>query len=283
MNDGGNPYAELNLTLEPRSTEGRLRQYFYPPVTLGWYAGWTSILGDPRWASLIAWLITLLIGSVAATKAARPQLGIALLAFVAVQPGWFLLLTGSFTEPLAAMLIAASMAALSRCPTLAAVLLGLALASKQHLSLVVPMVLLAWWAVDRTRAMTMGVVALGAFSVGMAFGPDEYLKAVLLGPTLTTPNPDGVNLYALANAVGPELSSPSLIPVLAAILLSVMVGRQPIRTGWPARQIAIIMATFLFLIPFAIWSHWMIVTLLMTIAAFQLVTDDTVQMQADSP
>jgi hypothetical protein len=279
---GGNPYAELDLTLEPGSTEGRLRQYFYPPVTLGWYAGWTLILGDPRWASLIAWLITLLIGSVAAIRAARPQLGIALLAFVAVQPGWFLLLTGSFTEPLIAMLVAASMAAISRYPTLAAVMMALALASKQHLLLVLPMVILAWWVVDRTRAMTVGFVAFLAFSIGLAFGPNEYIAAVLTGPTLTTPNPDGVSLYALANALGLELSLLSWFPILAALLLSISLARQPIRTGWPARQIAVVMATFLFLIPFAIWSHWMIVTLLMTIVAFQHATDVAVEIQADS-
>lgn len=266
--DGGNPYTDLDLTLEPGSTEGRRRQYFYPPVTLVWYSGWTFLLGDPRWGSLIAWLVLLMIGSAAALRSAHPSLGLALVTFAGIQPGWFFLLAGSFTEPLIVMLIATSMAAVNSRPRLSAGILGLALASKQHLLLAAPLVVLSPWRSARIYAVLAGATTVLAFAIGFLFGPGEYLAAVILGPTLAEPNAEAINLYALGRMFGLELRWPQWVAVVVATLVGLLVSIRPRSSSWPSGNMAAVFAAFLLLVPFAIWSHWMIVTLLLSISVF---------------
>ncbi len=265
---GGNPYTDLDLTLEPGSDEGRLRQYFYPPVTLAWYSIWTILLDDPRWGSLLAWLVILIIGSVASLRSPHPELGLAIVAFVAVQPGWFFLLTGSFTEPLIAMFVTIAMATMVKRPRLAAVMLGVGLASKQHLLLALPAVFLRWWRSSRMHAVLVGATAVTLSLWGASSGRRHTFQRFCLAPTLASPNADSVNLYALGTVFGLDFAWPQWIAVLAATLVGLFLSTRRRSSSWPADHIALVLATFLFLIPFSIWSHWMIVTMMLSISAF---------------
>jgi hypothetical protein len=268
LSEGSNPYTDLNLTLEPGQTSGPLRQYFYPPVSLAWYSTWTLALGDPRWGSLVAWLVLIGLGSAFALRSENPSLAISLLAFVAVQPGWFFLLAGSFTEPLVVMLIATSIAVGSRRPTLAMTILGLGLASKQHLLLAAPILAIDLWRSYPRRSIVLVVSTTAAFLSGIAFGPVAYLRAVLVGPTLAMPNNDGVSLHAVLEKFGLALPSPTWLPVAAALAVTLVVAKSRVSSGWPANRIALVMATFLSFVSFAIWSHWMIVTLMLALSLF---------------
>jgi hypothetical protein len=263
---GSNPYQELDLTLEPDSTEGRLRQYFYPSLTLSWYSLWTISLGDPRWGSLIAWLALLTLGAVSAVRGRDPSAGVALVTFAAVQPGWFMLLAGSFTEVFAVMLIAVSMALARRNPTLAAIVLGLGISSKQHLILAVPLVLVVLWPHRRREAILTVIAAGASFLSGLVFGVSTYLRAVLFGPTLALFDPEGVSLYAAFGRLGFDIPTPQWFAIPAALVATVWLARRASFIGWPADGVAGVMAGFLALVPFAIWSHWMMVTLLLTVA-----------------
>jgi uncharacterized membrane protein len=177
-----------------------------------------------------------------------------------------MLLAGSFTEVFAVMLIATSMALVRRHPTLAAVVLGMGISSKQHLLLALPLVLLVLWPHRRREAIVTVIAAGASFLSGLVFGVSTYLRAVLLGPTLALPDPQGVSLYATLHRLGVEIANPQWFAVLGAVVATLWLARRRSFVGWPADGISGVMAAFLALVPFAIWSHWIMVTLLLTVA-----------------
>lgn len=264
---GGNPYSDLNLISEPGSATGPLWQYFYPPVTLAWYSMWTIFLGDPRWASLVAWITILATGSIAAMRSFDRSLSTAILAFAAVQPGWFFLLAGSFTEPLIAMFVSLSLATTTKLPRLGAVILGLALAAKQHMLLALPVAVMDFWHWARQNAMILAVAALVGVATGLAFGSVDFVSAIM-APSAARPNADGVNLYALGSVFGLDLIASSWLAAVVASLVGILLSWRNSSASRLLDHMSVVVSTFLFLVPYAIWSHWMIVTMLLTISMF---------------
>jgi hypothetical protein len=239
-------------------------------VTLAWFSGWTLVLGDPRWASLIAWLAALAIGGWILMRIPQPAWGVTLLAVTAVQPGWFMLLTGSFTEPLLMLLVVGFVALRGGHPTWGAVVLGLGLGAKQHLLLAVPAVLIGWSSYDRRRGTIAGLTAIGAFALGGVFGPAQFLSATVVDLAVAAPvNAQSVTLTGLLAAFGIAIAIPDLLSIALSVVAGLITIRVPLRPAWQLRATAASVATFLALGDFAIWSHWTLVAVLLTIGGFE--------------
>lgn len=266
LSTGGNPYADLDLSQDLTDPSSKRWQYFYPPVALAWYSGWTMVLGDPRWAGLIAWLGALAIGGWILMRIPHPAWGVTLLAVTAVQPGWFMLLTGSFTEPLLMLLVVSFLALRKLHPTWGAIVLGLALGAKQHLLLAIPALLVGWNGYDRRRGTIAALTAIGAFALGGAFGPAQFLTATVIDPAVAAPvNLQSVTLIGLLSAFGITIAIPAFVAIGLSVGAGLLASRAPLRGAWQSRAIAASVATFLALGDFAIWSNWTLVAYLLTI------------------
>jgi len=113
--------------------DGRLQFGFpYPPIVLLYTAPAQLLAGDFRYAYLLA----MLMGGVLVAAIGRFTRSALLLAAVLLfTPRTFYVLEMGWTEPLSAMLLAATVLTALRWPRLAPVALGLVVASKQYLPL----------------------------------------------------------------------------------------------------------------------------------------------------
>jgi hypothetical protein len=262
---GANPYADLDLLQDLSDPSSKRWQYFYPPVALAWYSGWSMVFGDPRWASLIAWLGALAIGGRTLIRLPKPAWGVTILAVTAVQPGWFLLLTGSFTEPLLMLLVVSFLVVQREHPTWGAVLLGLGLGAKQHLLLAIPAVFIGWSRYDRRSGTIAVLTAIGAFSIGVVFGPVQFLSATVVDPAVSAPiNLQSVTLTGFLAAFGIMIAIPALVSIGLAVAAGLLAIRAPLLHKWQLRATTASVATFLALGDFAIWSNWTLVAFLLT-------------------
>ena len=196
------PYYGPGLVVDGELTIG----FPYPPLSLLLVAPAELLAGDPRYAHLVA------IGGAALLMAAsRPgptATGAALLYLFT--PWTFLMVAGSWTEPLVVLFLAATVTAALRAPRLVGVALGLLIGVKQYMLLALPLALwqlardgktrwrMGWQSVVVALAVTVPFVLwdLGAFwwsTIGslavQAFRPDSLTYLAVLpgdwGPRLS--------------------------------------------------------------------------------------------------
>ncbi len=163
---GQNPY-ELAF---PAAPPGQVDDCFtYLPGTALLTAPGVWLGGDARWAELVLLLAAaaLLIRQVWTRGGAR--LGLALLAVLV--PGTVRVVQQSWTEPLLLALLVAVAVLIDRGRFAgAAAVFGLALATKQHVVLLVPLLLLAWPPRPcRARLRDLSIVAAVAAAVTLPF------------------------------------------------------------------------------------------------------------------
>src|SRR5262249_55404593 len=103
--------------------------YPYPPLTLLLTAPAQILFGDFRYAQLLAMLLT----GVFIALVRPDRVGMLAAALLLFTPRCFYVLESGWTEPLSAMLLAASVLCAVRSPRALPVALGLLLASKQYL------------------------------------------------------------------------------------------------------------------------------------------------------
>ncbi|WP_088287363.1 glycosyltransferase 87 family protein [Kineosporia sp. A_224] len=160
LGSGHNAYSEVWV-----GPPGIMRAFTYLPWTGALVSPGRWLLGDVRWALLAAMLLAALALRAAsrtpvadaATSAAGPVAGAVLL----VLPGTATQAEQAWTEPLLlACLAGAAVALLRRRTWLAVLLVGLALASKQHIAVLLP-VLALWHRFGLRRTVLAGLVAAG--------------------------------------------------------------------------------------------------------------------------
>lgn len=250
--DGRSPWTGLGVTdTSPiAAEEAVIDGYPYPVVTLLITAS-GAVAGDPRLALWIAWLIGLLV----LLARAAPSSGRVLVAgaFLAVPTP--VIMIWSWTEPVTLAGIAVAVA-LWRRPVLSPVLLGLALATKQYLVVLAPVVALMR-TTPRRRILTL-VTAAAATLSGLLLGrgyPDALLGFHAGRPV----REDSTNLPGLL-----ELGATDPIVLnSAALLVAAGLG------VWSARRVvgprslmlvaAGVLATFFLLSAQAFANYWWLV------------------------
>jgi hypothetical protein len=213
----GNPYGEA------KEFEG----YPYPPVVLMTY-GLTGSFTDPRIISVISSLAFLGgLGWLAVRRGSLVASGVTLssLLVVALTPlnglVWFM----AWTEPLTLLLFAGAALTWRRSSVWSGVFLGLALASKQYLVLLLPLVLLhrddGW----RKRP----VIALGSAAVsllaGLVLGPTVFIGAIFGNLTTIGFRPDSQSLPGLANDLGLGFALPNWLWIMLSLVFVTLMAR----------------------------------------------------------
>lgn len=220
--DGVNPYVaaatqNTNRYLdEPALIEG----YAYPPLALITYTLSDWLFGDTRWVNALALVAVALIlvwprrwsGEPVPVAVAAVPLAIALLPSLGhvLRQGW--------TEPISLPLLAAAVYLWRRRPVEAAVLLGLAVATKQYFVLLAPMILL-WNDEHRMRrSMIVGGVVALTVAPFLIWDAGSLWDAVVFPSLEAAPRPDSMNLIALG------ITPPSWASWAAAAAIGVALG-----------------------------------------------------------
>lgn len=198
--------------------------YPYPPVTLLTY-GTTAGLTDPRIVSVAAWFVV--IGALAWRSLRRDRADAAFAGFliVASTPIWLVTLYTAWTEPLQIALFAAAMWLWRRHVVWSAVLLGLALASKQYFIVLLPLLLLMKVERRVTRLAVAGLVALVAWAPPLLVDASNYLDATVRTPLSFGFRPDTLSLPGLMAAMGIDFSMPHWLWLGMVAVIGVVAGR----------------------------------------------------------
>ena len=226
---GQNPYTDVvrfedgNPYQEGRVFEG----YPYPPVVLGTY-GLAGSITDPRLISSAAWLFFLgWLGwrAVRQRSGETSNLSLAVLMVLGLSPlnslVWFM----AWTEPLTLALFAIAAILWERYPKSSGIFLGLALASKQYLVFLAPMLVLHRDRGSRTRSMLAAGVAGLTILVGLAPSPPAFLRSTIGNLADISFRPDTQSLPGLLSALGLQMSLPNIIWIVVGLGVTTLLAR----------------------------------------------------------
>lgn len=229
------------------SVGGRLRFGFpYPPLSL-LLALPGSLLGDHRFAQLMA--ITIAAAAIAFLRPSR--LGTLAMALFLFHPRGFYVLEQAWTEPFVIMLFATFLFAAVRAPRGAPWLLGLLLAVKQYLILILPLLpLLAPWCVPKKNLPRLALQALAvAVAITAPFvlwDPGAFYTSVVAVHLAQPYRPDSLTFLALLpDSTAAALAILSPLAALGALGLALARGpRTP--SGFAAAAALVLFAFFAF-------------------------------------
>ncbi len=224
--EGINPYTDAVVVPNgsPWAPDGSvITGYAYPPSTLIGYAG-PRLLGlDPRITSLAAglllcaWLAFRAWRSDFAVTASALSIGVSGLSV------WPVVQFSGWTEPLTAGLLLIAAVNWGR-PLASAILLGLALGSKQYMVFAGVVLLLysGSYAVQR-KAVALGLV-VGLLAFALALGPVAFIDAIFVNLLEIGFRPDSQSLSGLLKTVGIEYNLAPLAWVGISLLVALILG-----------------------------------------------------------
>jgi hypothetical protein len=221
--DGRNPYTDAySVNTSPFAPEGaEFVGYTYPPLALVAYAGSDVVFGDPRWASVIAIALVIVLITRPWQMMTKHQ-AVALialgLAFV-VNPWLGTVVWFGWTDPISLPLLLGAALLWRKNPVWAAVLLGVALGTKQYFVMALPL-LLAWNDSFRWKRLSIagGVAALSILP-GLLFGPANFWNATI-GPSIGAQiRPDSSGLAGIG------WETPFWLVIALSIGVAVWMGR----------------------------------------------------------
>lgn len=209
--EGVNPYTDAVKILNgsPYAPEGTIIEgYPYPPVVLIAY-GSAGAFTDPRLVSTVAWLAILgWAGAAALARSSDSQSSLGVCLLLATAPGWPLIWFSAWTEPLSLVLLLLAVLAWQRGPLISGVLLGLALASKQYLVFLTPLLLLHrdenWVKRLITAALTVIVTLLPAILID----PASFYTATIGNLADIGARPDSQSISGLLEGIGVQFELP---------------------------------------------------------------------------
>jgi hypothetical protein len=152
--------------------------YPYPPLSLLLAAPGHLVAGDYRYAHLVAWIgAAAFVGYLGASTFIK--LAAALLL---TQPRGFFVLEQGWTEPIALLLVAATLFAMTRRPDLAAWPSGLLAVTKQYLLLAAPLIVRFAWPLRRRWRFLLAAAGIAALvTVPLAIvQPRAFVESVVL-------------------------------------------------------------------------------------------------------
>lgn len=225
---GANPYGDAVEVPDgnPFSPEGStIVGYPYPPVVLLTY-GLTGAVSDSRLVSAIAWLAILTWLAIRA----RPSSDLSgtkasVLLLVATAPAWPAVWLAGWTDPLSLALLLMAAIMWEKNLIWSAVLLGLALASRQYLVFLIPLLLLMD---DERRWQRVGVtLATGVVTLlpPLVIDAPAFINATVLNLANIGFRPDTQSLSGLLYSLGIELALPTVVWIAVSLVFAALVGR----------------------------------------------------------
>jgi hypothetical protein len=225
--NGQNPYTDAVRVSNgsPFAPEGAVIEgYTYPPVVAGTYA----VAGadfDPRLVSSVAWLGVLAwLGWLARGQHAEADTAYAMFLMCAGLAIWPVIWFASWTEPLSVGLFMMAAVFWRRRPFLSAVMLGLALASKQFFIFLAPLLLLHRDEMKYKRlGLSVGVAAVTVL-IALIPDPDAFITATLLNLTEIGNRPDSQSLSGLLASQGIDFFLSPVAWIALGLTLSALLG-----------------------------------------------------------
>jgi hypothetical protein len=215
--EDGNPYQE------GRVFEG----YPYPPVVLATY-GLAGSVTDPRLVSSVAWLFFLgWLGwrAVRWRSGEVSSLSLAVLTVLGLSPLISLVWFMAWTEPITLALFTVAAILWKRYPKSSGLFLGLALASKQYLVFLAPMLVLHRDRGSRPRSVVAAGVAGLTILVGLTPDPPAFLRSTIGNLADIAYRPDTQSLPGLLGDLGLQLNLPNVVWILVGLGVATLLAR----------------------------------------------------------
>jgi Glycosyltransferase family 87 len=268
----GNPFAPAESVVEG---------YPYPPVALSAY-GLAGAFTDPRLISAACWLTFLgwlALGAwrKASDEDSRIKLSVLLLMSLAPLGSevWYM----AWTEPLTLFLFLLAALTWRRAPLWSGVLLGLALASKQYLIFLLPLVLLNRDEGWRRRSTAVVVAAGVTLLAGLAPNPSAFIRATIGNLTGIGFRPDTQSLPGLANEYGVSFMLPNWLWIVVSLVAVALLSRFS-RTRSGFMMSAGLGLGIAFIVGLAFPNYWFLVAGLIAIGT-ALGSADQVDLDSD--
>ncbi len=225
----------------------------YPPVTLLWYSIGDWISGDPRAGGAVGWLV--LVAGALFLRVADHRPVVVMLTSGALP----LMLWTGWTELFTVAVLVAAVSLWSRAG-LSSVLLGVALASKQYMIVLAPLVAVVGDQPRRLRRLLPLVVAACLALAGFALG-EGYLDATVGVYAEFDARPDSASFFGFLSVLGLGVSPPFWLAPVAGLAFAALVAMRwrPITLvqllGGSARTLAV----FFLLGTQAFSNYWFLV------------------------
>jgi hypothetical protein len=271
--DGENPFSDAVRFFNgsPNVGPGAVFEgYPYPPIVLFTF-GLVGGLTDPRLVSIVAWFAVLAWFAKAALSTRDQSDGhLVIFLMLATLPEWPLLLFMSWTEPLSLALFLAAALTWRRSAVVSGILLGLALASKQYLVFLAPLLLLHRDQGWRKRAATATATALVVLVPPLLIDPVAYYDAIIGNPTGVGFRPDSVSLMGLLDGFGIRFEPAHWVWLVYGLAVAVLVSLgSRVWSTFLGRAGLILGLTFFMSVAFA--NYWF---LIMGMVAISTILDD---------
>jgi uncharacterized membrane protein len=142
-------------------------------------------------------------------------------------PGWPIVLVLGFTEPLTLVLFTLGLLLWDDHPLAAALLGGLAVASKQYMLVVAPILLIAAYRRDRKFAGVIALAGVATLLPNVLFDADDLIRSTVTNLANLAVRPDGSSIQSLLVNLGSDLQIPLVVtlgvPMLVAGILASVV------------------------------------------------------------
>jgi hypothetical protein len=280
--NGENPYSDAVRFLDGSpyaADDAVLEGYPYPPVVLVTF-GLVAAFTDPRLVSMVAWFAILAWTAKSALfTRGQSDASLAIFLMLATLPGWPLIWFMSWTEPLSLVLFLAAALAWRRSALISGILLGLAVASKQYLVFLAPLLLLHrdenWVKRAGTAAATAAITLLPPILID----PSALYRSLIGNLAAIGFRPDSVSIVGLLNGFGIRFELPPWAWVLAAFAAGGLVSLGSRSWSTFLGRAGIILGVA-FTIGLAFTNYWFFVMGLLAISA---ILDDRDRYIANPP
>jgi hypothetical protein len=236
--------------------------YPYPPLTAYSYVLGEWVFGDARWLSL------LLLAATAALFAFMwgspiPKPASVLLATL---PGWPIVLFLGFTEPLTILLLCACLITWDKEPWIATVAGGLAIASKQYMLVVAPLLLVYAYRREPKRALVMTLAGIATVAPFAIADWNDMVRSTFTNLAELPIRPDGSSIQGLLLNLGSEIEIPLWLSLGFPLCISLILAFKARSRREVALGACIALTSFFLLGSQAFINYWFLVACVAVLA-----------------
>lgn len=268
IRDGNNPYTTGNVAVWESHPHGDLElisEYTYPPMALVAYAGSSIALGDSRVIGAIAislafFLVFLYAGRRWGADRSSGHVDAAIVALMCANPMTFLIIYPAWTEAIALPFLVLTAIFWKERPFAAAVMLGLAFATKQYFLAAVPLLFFLPDPYRWRRVIVVGTTAALTFVPFVLWDAQGLFDGVVRHHLTRVPRPDAATL------AGVGIHVPTAIGVGLAVVVGIVIARKALSGGQALLAVSSTIAVFTFLSVRGFRNSWWMVVILASVA-----------------